>query len=175
MAKAAGLRVIGTAGSDEGAALISKWCSVVLKHGGTSGEIAKRVLEETHGVGVNYVLENLANVNLNIDLSVLAHGGAVAVVGSRGDVNITPRLLMGKESSICGVMLGASSDADWQEAAEYIAMGVSNGSLRPIVGRVFNGLESAPAAHEEVIAHTGGSHGKIVIQVEVLPPGAEQQ
>ena len=80
---------------------------------------------------------------------------------------ISLQLLMAKEASCCGVMLGASTDAEWQEAAAYIAMGVMAGALKPIVGPVYRGLDAAPAAHEEVIGHKegGGSHGKVVIDL----------
>lgn len=61
-------------------------------------------MEATQGQGVNVILEMLANVNLGADLKVLAHGGVVAVIGSRGTVDINPRDLMMREASVVGVM-----------------------------------------------------------------------
>lgn len=53
----------------------------------------------------------LANVNLNNDLQILrAHKGRVVVVGNRGTIEVNPRLLMTKETSITGVTLFASDD-----------------------------------------------------------------
>ena len=53
----------------------------------------------------------LANVNLNADLQLLkACVGRVVVIGNRGTVDINPRLLMAKETSICGVTLFSSSE-----------------------------------------------------------------
>lgn len=53
----------------------------------------------------------LANVNLNTDLQLLrSNVGRVIVVGNRGTVDINPRLMMGKETSVCGVTLFASTD-----------------------------------------------------------------
>jgi NADPH2:quinone reductase len=53
----------------------------------------------------------LANVNLNSDLQLLkSNVGRVVVVGNRGTIDINPRLLMIKETSIYGVMLPNSSD-----------------------------------------------------------------
>jgi NADPH2:quinone reductase len=53
----------------------------------------------------------LANVNLNADLQILKSSvGRVIVVGNRGTIDINPRLLMAKETSVHGVMLSYSSD-----------------------------------------------------------------
>lgn len=47
----------------------------------------------------------LANVNLQNDLEMMACGGRTVVVGNRGSIEINPRLMMQKESSIVGCML----------------------------------------------------------------------
>ena len=53
----------------------------------------------------------LANVNLNNDLPLLKpRTGRVVVVGNRGTVDINPRLMMIKETSVCGVILSQFSD-----------------------------------------------------------------
>jgi NADPH2:quinone reductase len=53
----------------------------------------------------------LANVNLNADLQLLKSSvGRVVVIGNRGTIDINPRLLMAKETSICGVTLFSSSE-----------------------------------------------------------------
>lgn len=65
-------------------------------------------MQATDGKGVDVIVEMLANVNLGHDLKMLAHRGTVAVVGSRGDVQITPRDLMSREASIVGVMCKSS-------------------------------------------------------------------
>ena len=64
-----------------------------------------------NGEGVDIVLEMLANVNLNSDLQLLKSGvGRVIVIGNRGNVDINPRLMMAKETSVCGVTLFNSSE-----------------------------------------------------------------
>jgi NADPH2:quinone reductase len=53
----------------------------------------------------------LANVNLNNDLQLLRTTvGRVVVVGNRGTIDINPRLLMAKETSIYAVGLSHSSE-----------------------------------------------------------------
>ena len=57
------------------------------------------------GPNVNVILEMLANVNLEKDLGLLDVHGKIMVIGCRGSIEINPRLTMGMESSIMGVML----------------------------------------------------------------------
>jgi NADPH2:quinone reductase len=55
----------------------------------------------------------LANVNLNADLQLLKTSvGRIVVIGNRGTIDINPRLLMAKETSICGVTLFSSSEVN---------------------------------------------------------------
>ena len=61
--------------------------------------------------GIDLILEMLANVNLNADLQLLKTSvGRIVVIGNRGTIDINPRLLMAKETSICGVTLFSSSE-----------------------------------------------------------------
>ena len=169
LARAAGLTVIGSAGSDAGAALLRRWCHAVVRHGEGAATVQAVRAASPGALGVHYVLENLANANLQLDLEVLAPmaDAAVCVVGSRGDTSITPRLLMSKEATITGCMLWATTEDEWAAATAAIHAGLEAGTLAPVVGTTLAGLESAPAAHEEVIAHAGaGARGKVVI---VLP------
>lgn len=56
----------------------------------------------------------LANVNLQNDLQMLKSGvGRVIVVGNRGTIEINPRLLMAKETSIQGVALSGTTQVRW--------------------------------------------------------------
>ena len=53
----------------------------------------------------------LANVNLNNDLELLRpRVGRVIVVGNRGTIDINPRLLMTKETSVRGLTLFSSTE-----------------------------------------------------------------
>jgi len=60
----------------------------------------EELLRLTGGQGVDGVLEMLANVNLGKDLTVLAQGGRVVVIGSRGTVEINPRDAMARDAAI---------------------------------------------------------------------------
>src|ERR1044071_871387 len=104
LSRAAGLKVIGTAGTEEGRRHASEQgAHQVLDHH------AEGYLEEltalTGGRGPDVILEMLANVNLNKDLGVVAKGGRVVVIGSRGPVEINPRLAMTRDASVLGMTL----------------------------------------------------------------------
>ena len=79
----------------------------------------------TANQGVNIIIENCAHVNLGNDLKVIAPGAIVVVVGSRGDVTITPRDLMKAQAAIVGTFAAAEDTPDWYAAAEAIGKGLS--------------------------------------------------
>eukprot|EP00052_Salpingoeca_macrocollata_P005922 m.50414 g.50414 ORF g.50414 m.50414 type:complete len:355 (+) comp15135_c1_seq1:570-1634(+) len=159
-ARHAGLTIIGTAGTAAGLDTVkAQGAHYALNH--KSEGYMDKVMEITSNRGVDIVIEMLANVNLAKDLTVLAHGGVVCVVGNRGEISINPRLLMQKESSVVGVINDLQAD-DNHPAVRAINSGLEAHTLKPVVGRVF-ALEEAPAAHTEVIEHAAGSTGKIVI------------
>ncbi len=92
-ARAGGLTVIGTAGTQRGLELVKKeGAHHVFDH--TKAGYAEEIQKVTGGKGVNVVLEMLANVNLATDLKLLAQYGRVIVIGNRGEITINPRELM---------------------------------------------------------------------------------
>lgn len=159
LARAAGLRVIGTAGTEEGEALVlAQGAHHVLNH--RSSGYLERVQELTCGKGVDVILEMLANVNLDHDLGLLATGGRVVVIGSRGRVEIDPRTAMGKEAAILGMTLYNASENELASMHAAFCEGLENGTLRPAVSRELP-LGDAAAAHHAVME--ASTYGKIVL------------
>jgi NADPH2:quinone reductase len=159
LAAAAGLTVIGTAGSARGRALVrAEGAHHVLDH--TAPDYLKEIGGLTDGRGVDVVLENLANVNLAHDLDVVARFGRIVVVGNRGTIEINPRGAMTKDVTISGFVLWNASDADKASIHAALVAGLANGTLRPVVGQEIP-LKDAPRAHEAVLEP--GAHGKIVL------------
>jgi NADPH2:quinone reductase len=159
LARAAGMRVIGTGGTDEGRRLaLKEGAHAVLDHRGES------YLEElsalTGGRGVDVVLEMLANVNLNKDLEIVAKKGRVVVIGSRGSVEINPRFTMTRDASILGMSLVNATREELSSIHAALVAGLENGTLRPVVGREMP-LSEAAGAHQAVMEP--GAHGKIVL------------
>ncbi|HEY9657038.1 MAG TPA: NADPH:quinone reductase [Allocoleopsis sp.] len=159
LAKAVGIRVIGTAGTEAGRDLVGQQgADHVLDH--TQPNYLQELLTLTQGRGVDVILEMLANVNLGNDLTVLAQFGRVVVIGSRGKVEINPRDAMSRDATILGMILFNASEADRTIIHAALGAGLANGTLNPIVGQEMP-LSEAARAHEAVLQP--GSYGKIIL------------
>jgi NADPH2:quinone reductase len=160
MARALGMTVLGTAGSSKGLELIKReGAHQAFDH--SKPGYQDEILKATGGQGVDCILEMLANVNLGADLKLLAKMGRVIVIGSRGDVTITPRDIMGRRASIRAFTLWAVTDAEAADVHAGIIVGLENGTLRPIVGTELP-LKDAAQAHIDVMKPSG-AFGKIVL------------
>jgi NADPH2:quinone reductase len=159
MARAMGLTVLGTAGTEKGLELAKReGAHHVFNH--TKPDYRELIVKTTGGLGVNVILEMLANVNLGHDLKLLARDGRVIVIGSRSDVTISPRDIMARRGSIRGVTIWGITEAEEKETHAGILAGLENGTQRPVVGKELP-LAEAPRAHKEILEP--GSFGKIVL------------
>ena len=159
IARSHGLRVLGTAGTDEGLALVrEQGAHAVFNHRAT--DYAAAIMTATGGRGVDVVLEMLANVNLDRDLDLLAHRGRVVVIGNRGRIEIDPRKTMGKDAAILGMTLFNANADEFREIHSGIVAGLENGTLRPVIGKEMP-LSDAAKAHQAVMEP--GAFGKIAL------------
>ena len=159
IARAAGLTVIGTAGTDKGLNLArEQGAHHVLNH--NDPDYLDQAKALTGGRGVDLILEMLANVNLGKDLNALATKGRVVVIGSRGTVEIDPRLTVGSELSILGMTLNGATPQELHTIHAALYAGLENGTLRPVVGRELP-LAEAAEAHRLILEP--GASGKIVM------------
>ena len=160
LARAPGMTVIGTAGSERGLELVKKeGAHHVLNH--ASDGYLDELMTLTDGRGVDVILEMLANKNLAKDLTVLAKKGRVAVIGSRGTIEIDPRNAMSREADIRGVTLMNTSEQEYKVMHAALVAGLENGTLRPVIGQRIP-LAEAPGAHVEIMKPSGAL-GKIVL------------
>jgi NADPH2:quinone reductase len=160
MARALGLTVFGTAGTARGLELIQREGAHQAFDHAKAG-YRDEILKATGGRGADIILEMLANVNLGGDLKLLAQMGRVVVIGSRGDVSITPRDLMARRASIRAFTLWAITDAEATDIHAGLIAGLENGTLRPVVGSELP-LKDAAQAHINVMKPSG-AFGKIVL------------
>ena len=159
IARAAGLTVIGTGGTPKGRELaLREGAHHVLDH--RAADYLEQLRTLTGGKGVDVILEMLANVNLGKDLGLLAPRGRVVVVGSRGNVEINPRDLMGRDASIRGMSLLVAPAGDLTGIHAALYAGLENGTLRPVVGQE---IPLAEAVRAQKAVMEPGAHGKIVL------------
>lgn len=159
LARARGLTVIGTAGTERGRRLVlEQGAHHVLDHGAPG--YLEELMPLTGGRGVDVVLEMLANVNLQKDLGIVAMRGRIAVIGNRGTVEINARLAMNKNAAILGVALFHATPPQVAGIHAALVEGLSNGTLRPVIAQELP-LVKAPRAHEAVME--AGHHGKIAL------------
>jgi NADPH2:quinone reductase len=159
LARAAGLTVIGTGGTEEGRQLVTnQGAQYVLDH--HAQDFTEQLMSLTEGRGVDLILEMLANVNLGTDLNLLAKYGRVVIVGSRGPVQIDPRATMGRDASILGMTLMNVSPAELSSIHAALGAGLENGTLRPVIGQEIP-LSEAARAHQAVLEP--GARGKLIL------------
>ena len=159
LAVGAGLRVVGTAGTDEGLRLVEAQGAHAFVNHRTEG-YEDLLRELTGGRGYDVILEMLANVNLDRDLDLVARFGRVVVVGSRGRVEIDPRKAITRDASIHGMTLFNTTPEEFQSIHAAIYEGLEAGKLRPVVGKELP-LAEAARAHREVLEP--GARGKLVL------------
>jgi NADPH2:quinone reductase len=159
MARALGMQVIGTAGTAEGLDLVRREGAHHAVNHKDAGYLDE-VMRLTGGRGVDVILEMLANVNLEKDLTMVALRGRIAVVGNRGTIEIDPRKAMSKDAAILGVQLGLTPPDDLRRLHAFIGAGLENGTLTPVVGRT---LPLGDAAKAHVAVMEAGAKGKIVL------------
>ncbi len=159
LAHAHKMKIIGTGGTPKGRSLaFAQGADEVLDH--TEAEYLKRVMDLTNGKGVDVILEMAAHINLGNDLSVLAHGGRVVVIGSRGKVEINPRDLMSRDAQIYGMSLPNATASELEIIHEAIGAGLQDKTLRPVIGSEM-ALSDAAQAHRKIME--SGAYGKIVL------------
>ena len=159
MARAGGLTVIGTAGTEKGLKLVlEQGAHHAVDHRKEGYE--EQIMALTKRRGVEVILEMLANVNLARDLTLLALRGRVVVIGNRGSIEINPRAAMQRDLSILGLTLLNATKEELVSIHAALVAGLESGTLNPVVGREMP-LADAPRAHQAVMEP--GAYGKIIL------------
>ncbi len=160
LARARGVRIIGTASSERGKNLVlANGADYVLDH--SNDDYLKQIVEITGGRGVDVIIELLANKNLGKDLPLLALKGRIVVIGSRGPTEINARDLMMRDGQIMGMTSFNTTPPEVASIHAGLVAGLATGTLCPAIGEEFP-LAEAPKAHEAVM-RPSGAYGKILL------------
>ena len=160
LAHAAGMKVIGTGGTEQGRKLVKEQgADYVLDH--HEADYLSQIGKLTGDRGVDVILEMLANVNLEKDFTVLASRGRVVIIGSRGRIEIAPRDIMSRDATVVGMLLNNATKQELMSVHTGLHAGFKNGTLTPVVEKQMP-LADAPLAHLEVMKP--GAYGKIVLK-----------
>lgn len=159
IARAQGLTVIGTGGTEAGRQAVREHgADFVFDH--RDPGYLDQIMRATGGRGVDVVLEMAAHINLDRDLGLLAKGGRVVIIGNRGRIEIDPRGTMGRDAAILGMTIFNAPPGELASIHAAIVAGLSSGVLSPLVAQEIP-LAEAARAHDAVMEP--GAHGKIVL------------
>jgi len=161
IAKFLGLNVVGTAGSADGIKLIESFGIKAYNHRAENYLAEMRENEKPFDI----IVEMLANINLQNDLTLLKGHGRIMVVGNRGDIEINPRLLMGPETEIRGISLWnlENNFADKHKTIELLEAMAKSRTLKPVLGKRYS-LTECRTAHHEILKNSG-SCGKMYFEI----------
>lgn len=159
LALAAGMDVVASAGTYEGANLLrAQGVKTVIMH----NEVGYLTPFQSLDQGFDVIIEMLANHNLDQDLKALAFGGRVAVIGNRGTVEINPRDLMARDAAVMGVALANIKPFELKRIAQAMLPLFEKGVLKPVIRKEY-ALNELADAHEDVLK--SGAQGNLVIVI----------
>ena len=157
IAKAAGARVITTAGGPEKVERTSALgADAVIDH--YAEDLVQRVRQLTDRRGVDIVVEHVGEATWERSVKCLARGGRVVTCGATTghDVRLDLRHLFARQLSLLGSYMGTKGEL--ARAARLLF----RGTVRPIVDRTFP-LSEAGHAHRRL--EDSAHFGKIVLEV----------
>ena len=152
IAKAAGVRVLATAGPHNQGVLKELGANVAIDY--SSQDVTEVALDDTGGKGVDAVFDSVGGGTIVESIPATKPFGRLAtILGAQGD--LTP--LYQKNQILYGVFLQ-------RERARLEEMGnlIERGQVRPLVAEVLP-LEGVGKAHERL--DSGHGHGKVVLRV----------
>lgn len=166
LAKAAGARVVATAGSDEKVAMLTGYLGADLAINYRTEDFVELTKDFTGGLGANVILDVVGAKYLARNVETLATYGRMVVIGLQGGATAELNLgaLLTKRAAIIGTTLRARSVEEkstiMEGVREHVWPLVSNGAVKPMVDKTFP-LAQVAAAHEYF---DSGEHvGKVLL------------
>ncbi len=166
LAKAAGARVVATAGSDEKVAMLSGYLGADLAVNYRTEDFVERLMDFTDGRGANVILDVVGAKYLARNVAALATYGRLVVIGLQGGATAELDLgtLLTKRAAVIGTTLRGRPPEEksviMDGVREHVWPLVASGAVKPMVDRTFP-LAQVAAAHEYF---DSGEHvGKVLL------------
>ncbi|MBI3464197.1 MAG: NADPH:quinone reductase [Planctomycetes bacterium] len=168
MAKAAGARVVTTAGSEEKAeACRMLGADLVINY--KTQDVEAGVRGFTGAAGLNVWYETLREPNFARTIELLGKRGRMILMAGR---DARPTFPVGpfytKDLALYGMAMFNASAAEQRGCAEDINRWLAAGKLRPLIGRTFP-LAQAAAAHQLQEENTIGKAGTLMGKIVLVP------
>jgi NADPH2:quinone reductase len=152
VARAAGARVIATAGPDNQETLEALGADVTVDY--TNAQLAEVVGEETGGMGVDAVLDTVGGDTILSSIQLTRRFGRMAtILGAQGDLT----RMYQKNQTLYGVLLMRE-----RARLDEVTKLVERGFLKPLLEEVLP-LDDVSRAHERL--DSGHGRGKVVLRV----------
>ena len=101
--------------------------------------------EANGGKGYDVIMEIMANVNLPVDLKVLAPKGRLVMIGARDKVEIEPWDIIARETCVTGVIIMMNTDKEWEDTVKELEKGMDGAHwISPVIEKEI-ALEHAAA------------------------------
>lgn len=166
LAKAAGARVIATAGSFEKIAMLTSYLGVDLAINYRSEDFVERVNEFTEGKGVDVILDVVGAKYLAQNVDALGMYGRLVIIGLQGGAKAELNIgtLLAKRAAVIGTTLRgrpvAEKGAIMEGVRDHVWPLLADGTVKTVVGKTFP-MSQVAAAHEYF---DSGEHvGKILL------------
>lgn len=166
LAKAAGARVIATAGSFEKIAMLTSYLGVDLAINYRSEDFVERVKEFTEGKGVDVILDVIGAKYLAQNVDALGMYGRLVIIGLQGGAKAELNIgtLLSKRAAVIGTTLRgrpvAEKGAIMEGVRDHVWPLLADGTVKTVVGKTFP-MSQVAAAHEYF---DSGEHvGKILL------------
>jgi NADPH2:quinone reductase len=168
IAKAAGARVISTAGSAEKLRLLTDWgadCPLNYK----TADIPVDVRQATGGHGIDVWYETQREPDLVRIVELMAQRGRIVLIAGRQAKPVFPEgPFYVKGLSLFGFAMFNATAAEQRRCADDLNRWLAEGKLRPPIGKVFP-LAEAAQAHQFLEENTLRGAGTLVGKVLVTP------
>lgn len=166
VARALGLTVLATVGSDEKMRVVSELGATPINY--KDEDFVERVHELTDGHGADVILDVVGAKYLEPNLQAVATNGRIVIIGMQGGIKgeLNVGRLLNKRAAVIGTTLRARPADEkariMAAVGEYVWPLVASGQVRPLVARTFP-LDQVREAHEYF---DSGSHvGKVLLTV----------